>query len=208
MKSEIWKYEDTDKDEVRKIAISTATGYPRTDLQLVGDLLTDFYITYEPEHLLVAERKGRVIGYLSGCFDSARCRWVKTFRVIPKAIFKAFFRGEIGWREVRYMSSLAYVAMHGGTRNNPPDGYPAHFHINVAEGARGLGIGSKLVEKFLTMLKEADVSGVHVRVRQNDKRASDFFKKFGFSREYGYPTLLADGKEFRTSRSIIYTKDL
>lgn len=206
--SEIRKFNETDRDKVRKIATATVTGYPRSDLQLVADLLTNYYVNYEPEHLLVAEVEGQVVGYLSGCFNGFRCRWIKGTRVIPKAIVKAIFRGEIGWKEVRYLGSFIYVTTHGGLRNAPPSGYPAHFHINISEGWRGRGLGTKLANEFLSMLSEAEVSGVHVRVRQNDRRASRFFRSLGFIRETGYPILVAEGNEFRTSRSIIYKKHI
>lgn len=205
---EIRKFKETDRDKVRKIATSTVTGYPRSDLKLVADLLTNYYVNYEPEHLLVAESEGRVVGYLSGCFNGTRCRWIKSTRVIPKAIVKALFRGEIGWREVRYLGSFIYVTMHGGLRNAPPAGYPAHFHINVLEDWRGMGLGTKLASEFLSMLEESGVSGVHVRVRKNARRASRFFRSLGFTRENGYPILVAEGDEFRTSRSIIYKKNI
>jgi len=208
VKGVIRKVKSTDRERVRKIAASTVTGYPRSDLQLVADLLTEYYVTYEPEHTLVAEKGEKVIGYLSGCFNSRRCRWIKGTRVIPKAIVKALFRREIGWGEVRYLGSFLYVAAHGGMRSSPPSGYPAHFHVNIAKGWRGEGIGTELVKKFLEMLRNDRVAGVHVRVRRNARRASEFFRSLGFTRENGYPVLVAEGDKFRTSRSIIYTKEI
>jgi len=208
LKKVIRKFKSEDRDQVRKIATSTVTGYPRSDLQLVADLLTEYYVRYEPEHLLVAETTTGVVGYLSGCFDSGRCRWVKGTRVIPRAIVRALFRGEVGWREVRYLGSFLYVAAHGGLRSSPPSGYPAHFHVNIAEGARGQGLGTELAEKYFALLREEEVPGVHVRVRRNARRASRFFQSLGFDRENGYPVILAEKNQFRTSRSIIYTKKL
>lgn len=208
MKQLIRKFKSTDREQVRTIATSTATGYPRSDLQLVADLLTEYYVTYEPEHMLIAEVEGEVIGYLSGCFNSARCRWIKGTRVIPKATIKALFRSEVGWSEVRYLGSFVYVTAHGGLRSSPPSGYPAHFHVNIAEGWRGQGMGTELVKKFLSMLRNNGVTGVHVRVRRNARRASRFFRSLGFTRENGYPVLVAEENKFRTSRSIIYTKKI
>jgi ribosomal protein S18 acetylase RimI-like enzyme len=208
VKQVVRKFQDRDREDVRKIAISTVTGYPRSDLRLVADLLTEYYTNYEPEHMLVAEKEEKVIGYLSGCFDSSRCRWIKGTRVIPKAIIKALIRGEVGRVELRYLGSFIYVAAHGGLRSSPPSGYPAHFHVNIAEGWREQGVGTELVEEFLSMLRNNGVAGVHVRVRRNARRASRFFQSFGFTRENGYPVLVAEENKFRTSRSIIYTKKI
>lgn len=207
-KAKVRKYKDTDRSKVRKIATSTASGYPRSDLQLVADLLINYYVNHEPEHLLVAEVESKVVGYLSGCFNTSRCRWIKSIRVMPEALLKALFRGEIGLREIRYLGALVYVTIRGMRSSRPPAGYPAHFHINLAEGFRGKGIGSELVQEFFSMLREAGIGGVHVRVRQNEKGASRFFKSFGFSRQHGYPTVVADGESIKVSRSIIYTKKL
>lgn len=208
VKPEIREFEDTDRDQIRKIATSTARGYPRTDLQLVADLLTAYYMTYEPEHLLVAQAEDGVVGYLSGCFNSSRCRWIKATRVIPRAILNALIRGEVGWAELKYLGSYIYVGTHGGMRNAPPPGYPAHFHINIKEGWRGQGLGTELAGKFLEILRKSGIRGVHVRVRRNDRRASRFFQSLGFSRENGYPILVAEGGTYRTSRSIIYKKKI
>ncbi len=208
MERVIRKFDSSDKERVREIAKSTATGYPRSDLQLVADLLTEYYVNYESEHMLVAEKEDKVVGYLSGCFDSARCRWIKSTRVIPKAIIKALIRGEVGRKELRYLGSFIYVAAKGGLRSSPPSGYPAHFHVNIAESARGQGLGTELAEKFFALLRNDGVPGVHVRVRRNARRASRFFQSLGFTRENGYPVLVAEGDKFRTSRSIIYTKEI
>ncbi len=208
METTIRPYQDSDWETVRKIAASTASGYPRRDLQLVADLLTNYYVNHEPGHLLVAEVEGKTVGYLSGCFNTLFCSLTKAIKVVPKAIAHALCRGEVGWKELRYLGAFIYVTMHGGLRNHPPSDYPAHFHINVAEGYRGLGIGTSLLERFLAMLKKADVSGVHVRVRQGDTQTVGFFKSFGFSRKNSYPIVMKEKNGFRTSRSVIYTKKL
>lgn len=208
MEPVIRRFESSDREQVREIAKSTVTGYPRSDPELVADLLTEYYVKYEPEHLLVAETETGVVGYLSGCFNSARCRWVKGTKVIPRAIIRALVRGGIGWREVRYLGSFLYVAVHGGLRSSPPSGYPAHFHVNIAENARGQGLGTELAEKFFALLKDGGVPGVHVRVRRNARRASRFFRSLGFTRKNGYPVLVAEENKLRTSRSIIYTKKI
>lgn len=208
MDAKIRTYKDSDRQAIRRIAASTATGYPRTDLELVADLLTDYYVNYEPEHLLVGEAEKGVVGYLSGCFDTRRSGWIKGTRIIPKAVVKAVVRGEIGWKEVKYLGSFIYISLHGGLRNAPPPGYPAHFHINIAENWRGEGLGTRLANEFLSILENSGVSGVHVRVRQNDRRASRFFRSLGFTRENGYPTLVTEENTVRTSRSVIYTRKI
>jgi len=208
VKEIIRKFKSTDRERVRDIATSTVTGYPRSDLQLVADLLTEYYVTYEPEHTLIAEVDDEVVGYLSGCINSPRCRWIKGTRVIPKAIIKALVRGEVGWSEVRYLGSFIYVAAHGGLRSSPPAGYPAHFHVNVRENYRGLGLGTTLVERFFKVLRENGIPGVHVRLRRGDIKAVEFFKSFGFTRSAGYPIAVSGENGMGVSWSVIYVKKL
>lgn len=208
MNIKIRTYRDPDEKNIRDIATSTAKGFPRSNLQVVADLLTGYYLNYEPEHFLVSEVEGRVVGYLSGCFNTSRSRWIKATRVIPRAVLKALFRGEVGHPQIRYLGSFIYVTLRGGTSSSAPSGYPAHFHINVKDGWRGEGIGTKLAKRFLSTLKEAGIGGVHVRVRQDKGKAGGFFRSLGFSRDHAYPTLVAIEGEIHTSRSIIYTKEL
>jgi len=208
MQAKIRYFKSRDRKEIRDIALRTARGLNIPAPGLVADLLTDYYIFYEPERILVAEAKGEIMGYLMGCFDTVRCRRIKAGRVIPRAIFKALLRHEIGRKEFKYLILYLALIVQKKYNSHPPAGYPAHFHINVAENARGGGIGSKLVKKYLKLLSEARVRGVHVRVRENDENSRAFFQKFGFYRHSGYPTLFAGKQEIRTSRTVIYVKKL
>ena len=56
--------------------------------------------------------------------------------------------------------------------------YPATLHINVEEGCRSLGIGGRLVDRFLAYLRERGVQRVHAVTVS--KAACDFFMKRGF----------------------------
>ena len=204
----IRKYQGTDREGIRAIAASTARGCHLSDLRLLADVLTDYYIFYEPEHILVAERESEILGYLLGCFNTMLCRRIKAGRVIPRAVLKALPRAKIGRREFKYLALSLSLSIQKKHNSNPPAEYPAHFHINVKKKARGMGIGAKLVGEFLMMLRKAGVKGVHVRVRENDRRAREFFKKFGFARQSGYPALIAEKEGIRTSRTVIYAKTL
>lgn len=42
------------------------------------------------------------------------------------------------------------------------DKYPAHLHINVAEGHRHTGIGRRLIEAYIADLRLQGVTGVHL----------------------------------------------
>ncbi len=56
------------------------------------------------------------------------------------------------------------------------DDFPAHLHINMHFEARGLGLGSKLLTKFISALQSSEVSGLHILTSPNAKNV-DFYKK-------------------------------
>ncbi len=92
----IQNFKSDDRAKIRDMAISTASGCKLSDRRLVADFLTEYYVKYEPEHLLVAEGGNEVAGYLLGCFDTSRCRRIKVGRVIPRAVTKSLLRTAIG----------------------------------------------------------------------------------------------------------------
>ena len=53
------------------------------------------------------------------------------------------------------------------------------MHINIREGFRGAGVGSRLMAAYLAYLKEHRVPGV--RLATYSPAAGEFFKKSGFT---------------------------
>ncbi|MBS0241985.1 MAG: GNAT family N-acetyltransferase [Proteobacteria bacterium] len=58
--------------------------------------------------------------------------------------------------------------------------FPAHLHINMAEAARGLGIGSQLIAAFEADARAAGLPGLHL-VTGRDSRNRSFYAKNGFA---------------------------
>jgi GNAT superfamily N-acetyltransferase len=57
--------------------------------------------------------------------------------------------------------------------------FPAHLHVNLAERARGQGIGSQLIERFAHDAAQAGTPGVHV-VTGRGARNAGFYNRNGF----------------------------
>ncbi len=57
--------------------------------------------------------------------------------------------------------------------------YPAHLHINLAAAARNRGVGSQLIEAFLSDARAAGVPGVHLVTGRNSRNRS-FYTRNGF----------------------------
>lgn len=94
---------------------------------------TGWYTGEAPQDILVAlAEDGAVVGYLTGCRDSAGA--AELARTIPKyEVFADLFPA-----------------------------YPAHFHVNVRPGWRDRGIGRLLVDGFADDCRAAGIPGVHL----------------------------------------------
>lgn len=57
--------------------------------------------------------------------------------------------------------------------------FPAHLHINLAPAARGLGVGTRLIEAFLADACAAGCAGVHLVTGRNSRNRS-FYARNGF----------------------------
>ena len=69
--------------------------------------------------------------------------------------------------------------------------FPAHLHVNLAEGWRGQGLGARLVAAFADAARAAGAPGVHV-VTQRGMRNVGFYLANGFT-EQG--AVVLDGRE-------------
>ena len=58
--------------------------------------------------------------------------------------------------------------------------FPGHLHINLAPEARNLGVGSRLIEAFVSDARVAGLPGVHL-VTGRDSRNRSFYAKNGFT---------------------------
>jgi GNAT superfamily N-acetyltransferase len=60
------------------------------------------------------------------------------------------------------------------------DDLPAHLHIDLGEGARGGGLGRRLIERFVRSLPPG--TGLHVVVDPGNPGALAFYPRVGFER--------------------------
>lgn len=60
--------------------------------------------------------------------------------------------------------------------------YPAHLHINLHAEARGMGLGSKLLQEMVIKLQQANITGLHIMTGP-DSRNKTFYQRLGFDFE-------------------------
>ena len=182
----IRKCETKDIAALRKLTADTAYfGEPCehffSDREFLADLITGYYLLYEPEHTWVAEYNGDIVGYLSAGINKKRYALYMAGKIFPRAFLKAFLRGKI-WdiRTLRLIKYNALCFLRGETAMKKfcPKKYPVHIHQNVKANYRGKKIGSKLAERFLEYI-ERERLGIQFKALRAENRFG-FFEKYGF----------------------------
>jgi ribosomal protein S18 acetylase RimI-like enzyme len=196
-------YTPADRAAVRELCCDAAYGdvplesfYP--DRALFADLMTCYYLEWEPESSWVAEADGRVVGYLLGCRDTRRQRRVQLTRVVPAALAGFVRRGGLAngatWRLLGANLGRLPAGSTGFGTGFDHAGYPAHLHAGLDGAYRGRGLGRRLVEAFLAQLREAGVPGVHAVVLAENAGAGRFFARLGFRPLARGPALCRPGQ--------------
>ena len=182
----IRKNRPEDRTVLRKICYDTGLMGDSIDpyfgcLDLFADYWMNYYTDYEPESAFVAAVDGRAIGYLAGCRDTSVQQKVQKKEVMPR-IYRKFL--VLGYKVDRRFFSFIRRYLRSMWRNEfvdePCKDYPAHLHMNLADGYRGGGIGSRLLAAYLDYLRSNNVKGVHLGTTSYNKLAVPFYKRWGF----------------------------
>jgi ribosomal protein S18 acetylase RimI-like enzyme len=193
-------YRPTDRASVERICLETGdAGRDATHLHPDPRELTHRwatpYLLLDPEHAFVAERHrdgdshsdshsdcdADVVGYVLGTADT-------------RAFATAFAQGD--WADAAGGTPLDEAARHEHAAHmleSECDGFPAHLHIDLGEGARGGGLGRRLIERFVRSLPPG--TGVQVVVDPANTGALAFYPRVGFERR----SQSADGVAFGLS---------
>lgn len=147
-----------------------------------AQIYLDPYVELEPESLFVAEVDGALVGYLTGCLDSAlfpgedarMVAAIREHRLMLKRGPRSFFlRAGLDSLRIRLRRQPA-----AGEFADPR--WPAHLHVNVAPAARGTGAAQELMRCWLDRVDGAGVAGCHLQTLVENTRAVRFFERSGF----------------------------
>jgi ribosomal protein S18 acetylase RimI-like enzyme len=189
----IRSYRPGDREAVRDICHRTGyMGEPADwywrDLPSFAAVWTGYYTDREPESAFVAERDGRVVGYLLGCVDTARAPSA-TDAILRQAARRLLLLrpGTAGffWRSLGDVLWDARVPP--GELRDPR--WPSHLHIDLLPEGRGVGAGSGLMRAWLERLSTLGSPGCHLVTLAENRNAIAFFERMGF-RRHGPPSLL------------------
>jgi ribosomal protein S18 acetylase RimI-like enzyme len=184
--STVRPYRSSDRAAVRAICCETAG--PTFSLEdpvlraLFADYWTHYYTDFEPEHTWVAEEGGRVIGYLSSAFDTARFRSIMRRRILPGLMLRRLWNGRLFRSSVREFLGKR-VGLWFRTVVDDAEllrRYPAHLHVNLTSAARGHGAGRLLMEALFAALARANIEGVHLETSAANSAAQGVFQQMGF----------------------------
>ena len=136
---------------------------------------------FESDYVWVACMGDQVVGYLTGCVDTAAQRkryLIRTIAPLVGRVFQGKYKlGSKTWRFVRSM--LGGVIRYEYPHVNY-DEYPAHLHINVDVRSRGQGLGQKLMDAYLNQIRGLSVPGVTLDTTNLNEAACRLYEKQGF----------------------------
>jgi ribosomal protein S18 acetylase RimI-like enzyme len=174
------KYQDTDKENLRKICIATAEQQKYdSGEKLLTLLYNDYYTENESDNCFVlANEKNEAVGYIICSDDYFKYR--KTFmkKYMPQ-IRKLSFS-----KYIIKLISLYLIEPKFSKK------FPAHLHIDILDGYTGKGSGTTLINTLFSHLKANNIKGIMLGVGYHNKRAINFYHKLGL-------------KDIKTYRNIV-----
>ncbi|NUW46467.1 GNAT family N-acetyltransferase [Nonomuraea rhodomycinica] len=185
---EIRGFAETDRAALRDLFGRAGEGAPTASLwghrESEAAVYLDPYMDLEPGSLLLAEDGGALVGYLTGCPDSA------TFPSESARLAQALGKYWPGFRSraAAFFARGVLDMARAGIRGEPaPEDFtdarwPAHLHIAVAPSARGTGAADALMHRWLDRLRLTGSPGCHLRTLVENARAVRFFERMGFVR--------------------------
>lgn len=175
-------FQPDDLNAIYQICLQTgASGQDASDLfsdpLLLGAYYAAPYCTFSPEICFVVTKVQRVVGYIVGCQDSYQFAEQCEQEWFPR------LRQQYPLATVRSNAAetkMVHLLHQGYTAASTYQDYPAHFHINLLPETQGSGIGKQLINTFINQLKSLQVTGLHLVVASENKRAIHFYEKIGF----------------------------
>lgn len=176
-----------DLDQIYAISLLTgdagsdASGLHR-DGKLIGHIYSAPYVQLSPETAFVAEDSEGVAGYIVGVFDTVAFQ-ERLERDWWPALRKAY-TDPLGDPSIWDADQKRIAAIH----HPPPapdamvDAFPAHIHMNLLPRLRGQGIGTRLLDLWVSNARSNGVNGVHLGANAGNHNALRFWGSRGFRR--------------------------
>lgn len=181
----IRKFEAKDRQDIRRIVHDAAfMGEPASVFfdarEAMSDALTLYFTDYEPESCFVVDAGNKVVGCLIGTKDKIAAEKLISAKIGFRLLWDALISGAFLKKKNIVFIYNALLSMIKGEFRMPDFAkeYPAILHINIDKEYRGLGIGTRLIEAYLSYLRQKGVFAVHLATMS--EKATQFFTKQGF----------------------------
>lgn len=170
-------------------AISLATGAIGQDAsslyrdgRLIGHIYVGPYAVLTPSSCFVAEQGNKIVGFVVGTLDTASFErrledewWPKLRHQYPDPDVKH----SDGWDADQ---KRCFMVHHPAkTPSEILTAYPSHVHLNLLPEAQRKGIGTSLLNLWISQAEELGSCGVHVGVNAQNHNAKFFWQAQGFS---------------------------
>jgi ribosomal protein S18 acetylase RimI-like enzyme len=175
-------YQSNELTAVSRICLRTSdNGQDGTSLysdpDLPGLMYTSPYVVLEPELAFLLIHDSQPCGYVMGTRDT------KTFCGRCEREWFPSLRKKYPLPDPSDDSPDARIirAIHAGRQ--VPEGtqaYPAHLHLDLLPIAQGKGWGRKMMQTLIDRMCELKITGVHLDVGVQNKRAIGFYEHMGF----------------------------
>jgi ribosomal protein S18 acetylase RimI-like enzyme len=208
--TQIRGYLPEDRTAVRQISYDTgmmgdSIASQWRDLDSWADINTGYYLDHEPESTQIATVGSKVVGYLLGCVDSGKVDHpglLGAKAVLPRGLL--FRPGTAGvlWKHAGdAIKDTALLRVDPRGWCFADSRWPAHFHLNFTEEARGRGLGSAMVQNWLDQLRELGVPGCHLETQTEGfpTPTMAFLERQGF-RAVGKPALVPGVRSLEGNR--------
>ena len=146
------------------------------DPELLAHVYCGPYATADPSLSFVVVDDDGVAGYLVGTADSAGFAAWQDEHWWPALRTRYPLRPDDGTAD----HALVHL-IHHPLHDEPPEGYPAHLHIDLLPRRQGQGWGRRLIETFAAALADRGVAGMHLRMDPRNTAARAFYLRLGFA---------------------------
>jgi ribosomal protein S18 acetylase RimI-like enzyme len=187
--AEIRPYRPGDLEDLYRICLATGlAGQDATsvyaDPRLVGHLYAAPYGVLAPECAMVAEDAEGVAGYIIGALDTAAFEARLESDWWPN--LRARYADPTGAPPVEWSADqrLGYLIHHP----RPPrpallERFPAHLHIDLLPRLQGQGMGKRMMDAWLALVRSMGARGAHLECSSANQRALRFYRAYGLSEE-------------------------
>jgi GNAT superfamily N-acetyltransferase len=178
---------------------------------LYSEYLADemsYYPDYEPESLFVAEVDGQVVGALLGAVDTSRFEQIYRERIRPR-LLQRMLGGAYGWPGwLPAVLRTEWAGRHIQAPEVDLKRYPAHLHIGILPEWRRQGLGSALMVRYETYLRQRGVSGYHLYASSFHLLGVAFYHRLGLELLGQFDWRLHTGFEWLAVTEMIFGRKL